>query len=155
MLPAELPPSCSHRCSDHGTEVQAGATIAVADAPVSGTVVCSDQQPFLSGCIELATGQCRRTEPRLLGAESALCLAAAGIVNSSLPQFVECVRSRKRVSVLQPRPDLSEREAGGIESCRTLAAVDPPALELDQFWSTFIDDLVIGDFRRKTLSEGD
>jgi hypothetical protein len=37
--------------------------------------------------------------------------------------------------------EVAAKEIGGI-----IEGIDPPAMELDQFWSTVVDDIVIGDF---------
>ena len=76
-----------------------------------------------------------------------------GFVNSSLDHF------RRSVEAVTNRFPFYSREDGGLE-IRTAAsedvrslveAIDPPAAEPDQFWSTLADDIAIGDFETEAF----
>lgn len=79
---------------------------------------------------------------------------AASYVNSTLVAFIECVRvAIARFPYYSNEADLREREAVANDLRRLLTPVDPPALEPDRFWSTFVDDVTIGDFSTEDLLE--
>jgi len=160
VLPAELPAELfTTGVPTMGPKFRREPQLLVADAPVSGTVVCFGiSSLFYRVGIELATGHVVDVlSPDLLrGPNRPSVLPLPGFVNSSLPQFVECVRLAISAFPYYSRgADLSEREAVASRVAELLRPVDPPALELDQFWSTFIDDLVIGDFPTEDIVEGD
>jgi hypothetical protein len=77
-----------------------------------------------------------------------------GFVNSSLATFVECVRvAIARFPYYSRAAELEERNEVAKVLVRLLQPVDPPALEPDRFWSTFADDVAIGDFSTEEILE--
>jgi len=79
---------------------------------------------------------------------------APGFVNSTLAEFVECVRvAIARFPYYSRDAELEEREEVAKDMLRLLRPIDPPALEPDRFWSTFTDDISIGDFSTEDVLE--
>jgi hypothetical protein len=75
-------------------------------------------------------------------------------VNSSLEAFVECIRvAIARFPYYSRDAELEERDEVAKDLVRLLQPVDPPALEPDHFWSTFADDVAIGDFSTEDILE--
>jgi hypothetical protein len=69
------------------------------------------------------------------------------LVNTSLERFVE---TAERVLELWPyygpNATLADRMKVGDDLAAVIRAIDPAAYGPDQFWPTFVDDVVIGDF---------
>jgi hypothetical protein len=68
-------------------------------------------------------------------------------VNSSLDQFVATINAvNARYPFYGRNSDLKDRKDVGDELTTLIHAIDPPAASPGQFWSSLVDDVVIGDF---------
>jgi hypothetical protein len=71
-------------------------------------------------------------------------------VNGTLDQFRETTkRTIDRLPYYDHGASLEERERVGRELLDMIKEIDPEAAISDRYWSTFVDDVVIGDFARE------
>jgi hypothetical protein len=79
-------------------------------------------------------------------------LTAPRLVNSTLKHFGETVKAVLAMFPLYSREaELEERQAVAAKVADVIARIDAVASTPDTFWSTFIDDLVIGDFATEDI----
>jgi len=73
-------------------------------------------------------------------------------MNSSIEAFNRCVEAAiRRYPYYGLNSDLSDRHTISTELAEQIAAIDPAALaDKDSFWSTFVDDVEIGDYASDT-----
>ena len=77
-----------------------------------------------------------------------------GFVNSSVGQFTETVRAvMDRFPYYDRGSAWGDWEAAGNDLMRLIEAVDPEAAIPDRFWSTFVDDVKMGDFDTRSVVE--
>lgn len=70
-----------------------------------------------------------------------------GFVNSAMNTFIESIRvAIERFPYYSREADLAETTLVAKDMARLLERVDPPAMTVDGFWQTFVDDLANGDF---------
>lgn len=74
-------------------------------------------------------------------------------VNSSLRQFANTVIAvSSRYPYYDQDADLEEREAVAGDILGVIREIDPEAAVPDRFWSTFVDDMEIGDLSTQDIS---
>lgn len=73
-------------------------------------------------------------------------------VNSTLGKFVETATAViDRLPYYHGDSSLEERRSVARELGAMIESIDPPAMDSDLFWSTFVDDVEIGDFATEDL----
>jgi hypothetical protein len=114
------------------------ATLAIVDIPSRGRMIRFGEGTMPSNfCIVPRTGE----------VVDLSCVPDHEFVNSSLTQFVRVVKAvTGRFPFYDTSDDLDERNRVGDELAAMIEEIDPPAMEIDLFWSTFVDDIRIGDF---------
>lgn len=75
------------------------------------------------------------------------------LVNTSLDQFIQTVRAViERFPFYTGGSSLAVREEVGREIAQIVSRIDPAAISnVDGYWQTFIDDLVIGDLATENV----
>jgi hypothetical protein len=114
--------------------------LTVRDAPGFGRVVqfgsVMQDDPI---CVDPATGQVLELPH--------VSHAAPLVVNSSLNAFTETVRVvLERFPYYDEDAEFEEIRAVAHELGDLIRRIDPVAMATDQFWSTFVDDVEMGDF---------
>jgi hypothetical protein len=68
--------------------------------------------------------------------------------NTSVTHFWDSVRAVTARFPLYSSDDDDDEEPfrAGDDVAAIVSAIDPPAMDTDQFWSTFVDDVQMGDF---------
>jgi hypothetical protein len=68
-------------------------------------------------------------------------------VNTSLERFVATARAvHDRFPFYARGASDDDMDAAADDLLRVIGAIDPPAARVDQFWSTLVDDVRMGDF---------
>lgn len=127
-------------------------SLTVLDHQSAGTIVCFGATASGDPVgVELASGRVvwtygsRWDRPDLLAHEP-------GFINSNIGCFTDCVRAAiVRFPYYSRGAELEECEAVSNELAETLRVIDPPAMIIDRFWSTLIDDMKNGDFATEDI----
>ena len=125
--------------------------------PTGSVVVCFGAQPHGDDIgLELATGNVVWMFSRRLQSEMPhLAAIPPGFVNSDLGCFNGCVRTATaRFPYYSRNAELKERIAVAEQVAGALRKIDAVAMVPDRFWSTFIDDLMNGDFATEDVLAG-
>jgi hypothetical protein len=79
--------------------------------------------------------------------------AVPSFVNSSLAQFTATARAVvDRYPYYAPTSSAGELDEAAAQVAEIVAAIDPPALRPDLYWSTFVDDMRAGAFASELLT---
>jgi hypothetical protein len=131
----------------HG-RYMAASTLRLARSTRSQSLVCFGRTGLAGSiCIEPRTGEVVELQSDD---------GDAKFVNSSLRQFTDIVQATIERFPFYDRDDAyAEVERVARELKAIVMRLDPPAISRDLFWSTFIDDVLIGDFSTQEILGGD
>jgi hypothetical protein len=80
--------------------------------------------------------------------------AVPHLVSSSLALFSQTIQAvAARVPFYGPDPTVEEMDGAAEDVARIVRAIDPPGMASEGFWSTLVDDVLMGDFMTAEPSE--
>ncbi len=125
--------------------------------PTGSAVVCFGTQPFDDDIgVELTTGHVVWMFSRRQQSDMPhLAAIPPGFVNFGLGSFTSSVRAAtSRFPYYSRNAELQERIAVADELGGELRRIDAASMDADLFWSTFIDDLINGDYATEDVLGG-
>ena len=109
----------------------------VLDVPEHGRLIQFGHLTRDPVCVDLATGRVLEISRR----------GVALFVSSSIATFTETTRAvLDRFPYYDEDAEFDEIDAAARDLADLIRGIDPEAMVQDRFWSTFVDDVAIGDF---------